>query len=148
MSNKSKVSNPDKPRTLDEARSRIAELNAQLGGKSPAKPAPVKQAPAGAVTSAHKAPAIASKAVSGLASMKEIQGQLDAVETPAAKAKLLESHINARRDTLKGMNHSSPEAVGLFRDLQRIEKTHAYTLRNDPALWSKVNQTPVDTDLA
>jgi hypothetical protein len=38
MPNKPKVSDPDRPRTLDEARTRISELKARLGGKTPAEP--------------------------------------------------------------------------------------------------------------
>jgi hypothetical protein len=101
-------------KTLDAARSRIAELEAELGGKAPIAAPAFKSsriAPAGSVTSVHQAPTIDSKAVSGLASMESIQGQINSAKSTADKVSVLQTHIDQRRAALKGMNHSSVEAT-------------------------------------
>jgi hypothetical protein len=143
---------PERPsiKTLDESRQYITQLERLLAGPNP-KPEPKAQlarkpvatsartTPTGSTTMVNNAPTIAAQSVSPLASMEAIQSQIDG-KTAADKVSILQKHADDRMAKLKGMNHSSPEAQGMFKQLQRIQLTQTYAIHSDPVLWANRNK--------
>jgi hypothetical protein len=123
------------PRTLDEARKRIAELEAKVGGK-PSTPSTVE--PANAYASLKKPSRkawddatdklVSVQAPGAIMALEAIQSALDAVSTPQEAVKLLAGHAESYKAQIAKVKQGSKEQYSLYRALQRIEKRQAYAL--------------------
>jgi hypothetical protein len=141
--------NTPKIRTLDAARTRIAEVEAQLAGK----PLPTPVAPVGSATSL-KRPAVKPTAAAVkhivssnpgiVASMEAIQAELNAAETPKARLSLLERHAEAYRAQARAVKSCSVEQTQLLKVVQRLETRRAYELYADPVAWKNRYRRPPD----
>jgi hypothetical protein len=134
MSQKPKTPNPRQPRTLDAARLRIEELEWQLSGKPMPTQKPGK-------TTAAAVKHIVSSNPGAVASLEAIQTELNEIDTPEARVRFLEKHVEAYRAQARAVKSCSVEQTELLRAAQRIELRLAYELRSDKVAWQSIRRS-------
>jgi hypothetical protein len=148
MPNKPKVSDPDRPRTLDEARTRISELKARLGGKTPAEPSgsvTALQKPIAKPTAAViKQIVSAASAFGSLPTLEAISRELKGEDSSSARIQYLNGVAADYQKAITAARKAKDYALetSLFRSLHRISKRQAEELRADPEAWKNILKTP------
>lgn len=145
MPNKPKISNPDRPRTLDEARTRISELNAQLAGKKPVEPSEsvtALQKPTAKPTVASIKQAVAS---GSLPTLEAISRELKGEDSGSARITYLNGVVSDYQKAIGAARKAKDYAqeTNLFRSLHRIQRRQAEEIMRDPEARKKVWQTPM-----
>jgi len=144
--NRSLTMSDPKPKTLDQARARITELEAQLAGKNSGKLPEIKSK---AVTSrksidpASKSAVVAKLVASG--SLAKLQTALN--EEPDLRTRLhllrvaeadVRAALKAEKDQVK--------QVTLLRDLQKVQKRAAVEMASDPKAWAQRYRIETDQE--
>ena len=124
-----------KIKTLDQAKARIAALEAQLGGK-PAETLPEIKLPAkrAAINPTSKA-AVTAKLVAPSA-LAKLQAELNATPDLNSRLHLLKTAETDLRAAMKA-EKDQVKQVAISRDLARVQKRAAVEMASDPVAWSK-----------
>jgi hypothetical protein len=144
-----------KPKTLDQARQRIAELEAQLAGKTPvtvAFSAAQKVVKPNALREVAKTIGKTSKEIIAsslpLALADKIAALKAVLESESDPNKRLLSLTNAEKDlrTIASKEKDPVQQVAITRSLSKVQKRYALELFQNKEAWAKRNQV-IDADL-